>query len=580
MTFINIPVIPQDINQWARKAAAGINELAAQNNATIFTWNKGCVTVPTNTTIAGAAEIFFESEFTGNGTLVITVFDAEGGVNVALNGVELGALTGAAGQEVLYEVAVTNLVEGDDPLNVFNIWSTNSDTAELRKLEVYRNFAKEQISDSAIWGNITGIGKPEDDAQTNRPTFGLAAGLDDVGGSSSNETAIIAYDTNGAALHDATAQIAVDDSVITIRSGEAGETVLATASLDDGTYYVVYDVTQVARFTHEAAVDRDAAVARFSAGLWQYWQDKTVTDDWTTFTEDVNFILIGEVVYGASAFTAASGYGQGIRLGSAPELSSTNNAAALLGQLILDGATIEQSSGGAVRVLTEGMATGVAFDGDTFVFDPARDAVPTIVWGAGGKTESSALTPPTWKDFQAQSLTTGGFTAFLKISEIEGSLTSRIETGATTGGTFDFEMNKDETADEAFDDNYTLQIDVSVNAAVGGAETNPSTVTVAYLANNGAGFVEKATKTFTNFNTGSAKTFLNNLQTINIDGMGLNDDWAVNVKSTGGNGGSITAFDNVTYESGSAGASTESATPTGVSGINFEIKSGEEGSVT
>ena len=62
--------------------------------------------------------------------------------------------------------------------------------------------------------------------------------------------------------------------------------------------------------------------------------------------------------------------------------------------------------------------------------------------------------------------------------------------------------------------------------------------------------------------------------------MGLNDDWAVNVKSTAGNGGSITAFDNVTYESGIATPSTESATPTGVSGINFEIKSGEEGSVT
>jgi len=378
------------------------------------------VTVPTNTTIAGAAEIFFESEFTGNGTLVITVFDAEGGVNVALNGVELGALTGAAGQEVLYEVAVTNLVEGDDPLNVFKIWSTTADTAELRKLEVYRNFTKEQISDSSIWGNITGVGKPEDDA--------------------------------------------------------------------------------------------------------------------------------------------------------------TDNSDALDAKIILDGVTIEQSSGGAARILTEGMASGVAFDGDTFIFDPARDSIPLIVWGAGGKTESTALTPPTWKDFQAQNLTTGGFTAFLKISEIEGSLTSRTETGATTGGTFDFEMNKDETADEAFDDNYTLQVDVSVSAAP--AEEGLSTVTVAYLANNGAGFVEKATKIFTNVNTGSAKTFLNNRQTINIDGMGLNDDWAVNVKSTSGNGGSITAFDNVTYESGSAGASTESATPTGVSGINFEVKSGEEGSVT
>lgn len=172
-----VPVISGDINQWVRQAAEAVNELSAQNTATIFTWNKGCLTVPTSTTISGAVEIFFQSQFTGNGTLVITVFDAEGGVNVALNGVELGALAGAAGQEILYEVAVTNLVEGDDPLNVFKIWSTSADTAELRKLEVYRNFTKEQISDSAIWGNITGVGKPEDDATNN---VGALADLDTV----------------------------------------------------------------------------------------------------------------------------------------------------------------------------------------------------------------------------------------------------------------------------------------------------------------------------------------------------------------------------------------------------------------
>lgn len=185
--IINIPsTAGSNIDRWIRDTAAAVNELAAENTVTIFTWNRGCVTVPTSTDIDGAEQLVFQSAFTGNGTLVITVFDAEGGVNVALNGVELGSLTGAASQEVLYEVPVTNLVEGDDPLNVFKIWSTTADTAELRKLEVYRNFTREQISDSSIWGNITGTGKPADDATvgadfqtnlTNKPkdTFNLWA---------------------------------------------------------------------------------------------------------------------------------------------------------------------------------------------------------------------------------------------------------------------------------------------------------------------------------------------------------------------------------------------------------------------
>lgn len=169
-----------------RPFATQLQEILNRPDGAIFVWNRGCVTVPTNTTISGAEEIVFPSDFTGNGTLVLTIYDAEGGVNVALNGTELGSLSGTAEQEVLYEVAVTNLTEGRDALNSFKIWSTTGDSAELRKLEVYRNFAREQISDSAIWGNITGSGKPEDDATvgadfqtnlTNKPkdTFNLWA---------------------------------------------------------------------------------------------------------------------------------------------------------------------------------------------------------------------------------------------------------------------------------------------------------------------------------------------------------------------------------------------------------------------
>lgn len=285
--FINIPVIPQDINQWARQAGAAINELAAQNNATIFTWNKGCLTVPTNTTIAGAAEIFFESEFTGNGTLVITVFDAEGGVNVALNGVELGALTGAAGQEVLYEVPVTNLVEGDDPLNVFNIWSTSADTAELRKLEVYRNFTKEQISDSAIWGNITGVGKPSDDAQVNAPSLALKINVNADGSANNGEAALIATDGDGAPDFTSDGFIFWDGAkVIVARVQTAGVSIATSLVGQQG--FICFETALDTPFTVESE-STDVAFVFKSAEQWQYDNNTSAVD----FTPTSTMVALG-----------------------------------------------------------------------------------------------------------------------------------------------------------------------------------------------------------------------------------------------------------------------------------------------
>ena len=628
--LISLPLKPRP-EDWQRLATQLNDRLNASTSAAFFVWNRGCRVVPTNTTIANAEEIIFPSPFTDNGTMIVTVFDAEGGVHVALNEVDLGPLTGPASVEIRYEIPVTNLTEGEDNLNSFKIWSTSADTAELRKLEVYRDFTAEQTNSEfnenrtyvKFDGSINGsrLEVVDDDAwdfeaseagtwewQGYFDTVGvqqvfLAKNLSSSGsGWGARITAaglfqvFIRSGANIELLHQTTplprrwnhfAFTRTATGIVTsCLNGIPSDTTVTenlTLANSDPLQFGVRESTlneltgrmrdirrwSDVRTQEEIVTNIRVDLVGDELGLIGFWPFRNGTGG--TASQAVSTAPASDALFITTGPTWAGAVGNGF---------ATDNSDALTGQLILFGATIEQSSGGVARILTEGMATGVAFDGDTFTFDPARDAIPTIVWGAGGKTESSALTPPTWKDFQAQSLTTSGFTAFLKISEIEGSLTSRIETGATTGGTFDFEMNKDETADEAFDDNYTLQIDVSVNAAVGGAEPDPSTVTVAYIANNGAGFVEKATKIFTNVNTGSAKAFLNNLQTINIDGMGLNDDWAVNVKSTGGNGGSITAFDNVTYESGSAGASTESATPTGVSGINFEIKSGEEGSVT
>lgn len=174
--LISIPLRPQP-EDWQRLSTQLNSRLNAPTSNAIFVWDRGCETVPVSTTISGAHEIVFPSQFTGNGTLIVTVFDAEGGVHVALNGVDLGALTGTPATEVLYEVAVTNLTEGENALNSFKIWSTTSDSAELRKLEVYRNFVTGEISDAsgtAVWGNITGTGKPEDDATVGADNSNLA----------------------------------------------------------------------------------------------------------------------------------------------------------------------------------------------------------------------------------------------------------------------------------------------------------------------------------------------------------------------------------------------------------------------
>lgn len=201
MTQLTVPSVAghdlPSLIRWARQLATTVNDLLRRNSfaGAFFVWDDGCVSVPTSTTIANAEEIVFESPFSSgiagdllteggedlteeNGsslitessvesyaTLIVTGIGFEGGVHVALNGRDFGTLSSEdTANEVLYEVQVDNLVKG---LNVFQIWSESSDSGELRRLEVWRNFTRESIIDSgetAIWGSVTGDGKPEDNA--------------------------------------------------------------------------------------------------------------------------------------------------------------------------------------------------------------------------------------------------------------------------------------------------------------------------------------------------------------------------------------------------------------------------------
>lgn len=170
-----IPPVPgEDLPaaiRWMRQVSGIMNEFMRRvNSGAFFVWDEGCINVQTNTDINGADELIFDSPFTGNGTLVVTGVGFEGGVHVALNGTDLGTLSSAnTVDEILYEVQVDNLEDG---LNSFKIWSDSSDAGELRRLEAWRNFSRELIDsagDSAEWGSITGVGKPEDNADVTAP---------------------------------------------------------------------------------------------------------------------------------------------------------------------------------------------------------------------------------------------------------------------------------------------------------------------------------------------------------------------------------------------------------------------------
>lgn len=168
---LNVPSVSGNdiasLVRWARQVSIVVNETIRRTASTgaFFVWDEGCTNIPQNTNIDGAEELIFESPFSGNGTLILTVVGASGNVNVALNGSNLGTLSDPdTSSEILYEVQVTNLIDG---LNSFKIWSTSTDGDELRRLEAWRNFTREQIDTAgttADWGSVTGSGKPDDNA--------------------------------------------------------------------------------------------------------------------------------------------------------------------------------------------------------------------------------------------------------------------------------------------------------------------------------------------------------------------------------------------------------------------------------
>ena len=416
--LISLPLRPRP-EDWQRLATQLNSRLNEPTSAAFFVWDRGCRVIPTNTTIANAEEIIFPSPFTGNGTMIVTVFDAEGGVHVALNEVDLGPLTGPALVEIRHEISVTNLTEGEDNLNSFKIWSETSDSAELRKLEVYRDFVGDQntenfnenrtyikfdgsingsrleIADDAAWDfdaaeagtwetwfytdditvSTTIIGKDFDPAGTATPSWGLDIQGGDPGNlrlvtdsgaaagkTISHQTKLrprvwhhIALTRTSSGVFTLFLDAVPSTSILTENLSLANSGVVQIAARLDTVTELTGRMRDIRRWSdvrtqEEIVTNAKVDLVGDESGLIGFWPFRNGTGG--IASQAVSTAPASDVIFITTGPTWAGAVGNGF---------ATDNTAALLGQLILFGATIEQSSGGAVRILTEGMATGVAY---------------------------------------------------------------------------------------------------------------------------------------------------------------------------------------------------------------------------
>lgn len=109
--------------------------LAAQGVSPVVYEFDGEDTWPTNTNEAGADEHVFDSLFVGNVVVRVLAYDAEGGVNISLNGGTAVPFTRTLGDntEEWYQFSFDNLVVGS---NTLRFWSTTADGGSIKKIAV------------------------------------------------------------------------------------------------------------------------------------------------------------------------------------------------------------------------------------------------------------------------------------------------------------------------------------------------------------------------------------------------------------------------------------------------------------
>lgn len=231
--------------------------------------------------------------------------------------------------------------------------------------------------------------------------------------------------------------------------------------------------------------------------------------------------------------------------------------------------------GGTVRQMTKGLSIGFARDGDSVTFAQAWDGIPKVVPFPGGVSfKNSGLTGDQTQNFEAINKSTTGFDMKAKIQELAGTTTTRTDSTVSSPSSpsgLDHSINKGTSA-EAYNDQYEYQFDVTIqNGNDPEIGFFPGSVTVGFYTNDGSGWVKRATETYNGSAGSSSTTLSNQTKTITADGLGLNDDFGINIESEFVPGGSLN-FDQVQYETASQTSVT--ATPTGANDVPFFVLGG------
>lgn len=213
------------------------------------------------------------------------------------------------------------------------------------------------------------------------------------------------------------------------------------------------------------------------------------------------------------------------------------------------GTTIKESS--VALNIARGIRSGECKDGVGVSFVPAFERTPAVLFGMGGRTFSAGIAGDQVISCKALNLSASGFTPQLKISGTTGALTDR---SATFSGT---DADKG-TAAEAFDQTYRFNYAVTVNqgvfvSTVPGDPLNPSSISLGFYTNDGAGWVLRATRGYSN-DDNVAVTYAGQTVDVTVAGMGLSSDFRIAVVQQEGNGGSVSR-NSVTWKEGSAPAS-------------------------
>ncbi len=260
------------------------------------------------------------------------------------------------------------------------------------------------------------------------------------------------------------------------------------------------------------------------------------------------------------------------------DITSENLQRVATNQGMPHGITSDQGDG-TQRIMSIGNSQRTARDGDAVTFNTTWDSgdLPEVEFYNGGLTYDSGgtLTGDQVQQFKALNISASGFTAELLLSGTAGATTLRTDGPGTETSTDVWELHKSQVA-EAWDDQYTFQIDVTLGSRFSAHDNDfvATNSTFGFYTNDGGGFVQRGTLTLSSIAGQASNAVLNQTKTITVDGLGQHAGFEF--KTLIESGRALTAIDSLdSVKYSTAGAPTTiSATPSTVSPVPYVVKGG------